>query len=229
MKNFKLSFALMMGVMSMMMLNSCSSSRGFEGYYPEQRIDGKGFGYNQTEQPTKTVETTTEEVVVVTEETTPATEEVTTTPTEVVATAPTVDMSQLSPREQKWVNKLGLAQVIDPNAAPVKLNFMERMMMKLYSKMAQRQMNKHFDGAAVQGMDIADIFAIVSLASGGMAFITFYGVFLFGVAAIVFGVLALKRGTSRRGMAIAGIVLGAVALFFWILLFSFVFGGGWFY
>jgi hypothetical protein len=138
-------------------------------------------------------------------------------------------MSQLSPREQKWVNKLGLAQVIDPNAAPVKLNFMERMMMKMYSKMAQRQMNKHFDGAAVQGMDIADIFAIVSLASGGMAIITFYGVFLFGIAAIVFGILALKRGTSRRGMAIAGIVLGALALFFWILLFSFVFGGGWFY
>lgn len=238
MKNMKLSFTLMMGILGVMFLNSCSSSRGFEGYYPENRIDGKGYGYNQTEQPTQnptqTVEAPVEEVVAVEEVNTPApiAEEVT-TPTEgnVVTTTPTlpsVDLTQLTPREQRWVKRLGVGQLVDHSAEPKKMNFIERGMTKLFSKMAQRQMNKHFGGTDAQAMDIADIFAIVALGSGVMAFITFYGVFLFGVAGIVFGVLALKRGTSRRGMAIAGIVLGAVALLFWLLLFSFVFGGGWF-
>ncbi len=238
MKNMKLSWTLMLGIVSVMFLNSCSSSRGFEGYYPENRIEGKGYGYNNVEQPTQTptqtVEVPAEEVVVVEETTTEHTAaEVAPTEGTVVATAPTalptVDMSQLSAREQRWVKRLGVGQLVDPTAQPEKQNFIERGMTKLFSKMAKRQMEKHFGGTDVQRMDIADIFAIVSLASGVMAFITFYGVFLFGIAAIVFGVLALKRGTSRRGMAIAGIVLGAIALFFWILLFSFVFGGGWFY
>ncbi|CAN5380547.1 hypothetical protein BH09BAC1_BH09BAC1_21500 [soil metagenome] len=230
MKNTRLSFALIMGIFSVMFLNSCSSSRGFEGYYPENRINGKGYGYNNVEQPTQTVQAPAEEVVVVEEAPVAPVAEDVVTPTEVATapTAPSVDITTLTPREQRWIKRLGVAQVIDPAAAPVKTNFIERGMQKLFSKIATRAANKHFDGADIQRMDIADIFAIVSLASGGMAFITFYGVFLFGIAAIVFGVLALKRGTSRRGMAIAGIVLGAVALFFWILLFGFVFGNGWF-
>jgi len=204
----------MMGVLGVMSLNSCSSSRGFEGYYPENRIDGKGYGYNNVEQPAQTIETATEEVAVVTEtETAPAVEEEVATTTK----APVIDLSgvELTPREQKWVNKLGLNPDAPVAAAPKKFGFMKRMGQKLFAKMAERQMSK-FDGAAIQGMDIADIFAIVSLSAGVAAWFWFAG-FFFGPAAIVFGVLALKRGTSRRGMAIAGIILGAIALMFWIL------------
>lgn len=241
MRNVQLSLTLIVGVFSLMLLNSCSSSRSFDGYYPENRITGKGYGYNNVEQPAPTDDATLvqEEVVVMEEEnnnapTTDATS--TTTSEEVVAeapaanvpTIPTVDMSQLTPREIKWINKLGLNRMVDANAQPKKLNFFERFMMKAYSKMAMRQMEKYYGGTEVQRMSTADIFAIVSLSAGGFAWIAYYGFFLFAIAGIVFGVLALKRGTSRRGMAIAGIVLGAVALFFWLLLFGFVIGVGWF-
>ncbi len=226
MKNTKLSLTLLLGVFTVMLLNSCSSSRSFDGYYPEQRIEGKGFGYNNVEQPAPTDNAstiTTDEVVAVEENnninTTTAVEEevVAETPVVSIPNLPDVDMSQLSPREIKWINKLGFNQAnTTAEAQPKKLNFLERAMMKMFSKIAQRQMNKHFDGAGVQGMDIADIFAIISLSAGGAAFLWYAG-FLFGPAAIVFGVLALKRGTSRRGMAIAGICLGAFAVLLWIL------------
>lgn len=95
-----------------------------------------------------------------------------------------------------------------------KLNFIEKLAVKSYSKVMKKQLTKMgYDAAR---MPIEDIFAIVSLSAGGAAWITFYGVFLFGVAAIVFGILALVRGTNRRGMAIAGIVLGATAYLLWI-------------
>jgi hypothetical protein len=223
MKNIRLSFTLLAGILSVMLLNSCSSSRNFEGYYPEQRISGKGYGNANVEQPSNQQnDVNAEEVIVLEETTAPTNEELNTTDAPVVTTTPTttnpINFSgmELTPREQKWVNKLGLNKEVDPNATPKKMNFMERAIVKMFSKMAQRQMNKHFDGAGVQGMDIADIFAIVSLSAGGAAFLWYAG-FLFGPAAIVFGVLALKRGTSRRGMAIAGICLGAFALLLWIL------------
>lgn len=223
MKNFQLSLKLMAGVLGIMLLNSCSSSRSFEGYYPEQRITGKGYGDANVEQPSNQQKDINAEEVVAIEETTPPTEvELNTTDEPVVTTKPAttnpIDLSgvELTPREQKWVNKLGLNKEVDPNATPKKMNFMERAMVKMFSKMAQRQMNKHFNGAGVQGMDIADIFAIVSLSAGVAAFLWYAG-FLFGPAAIAFGILALKRGTSRRGMAIAGICLGAFALLIWIL------------
>ncbi len=223
MKNFQLSLKLMAGVLGIMLLNSCSSSRSFEGYYPEQRITGKGYGDANVEQPSNQQKDINAEEVVAIEETTPPTEvELNTTDEPVVTTKPAttnpIDLSgiELTPREQKWVDKLGLNKEVDPNATPKKMNFMERAMVKMFSKMAQRQMNKHFNGAGVQGMDIADIFAIVSLSAGVAAFLWYAG-FLFGPAAIAFGILALKRGTSRRGMAIAGICLGAFALLIWIL------------
>lgn len=222
MKNIRLSFTLMTGILGVLFLNSCSSSRSFDGYYPEQRIEGKGYGYNNVEQPTQQTDIAAEEIVALEETNTPAAPEVNTIDETVVTTTPAttdaIDLSglELTPREQKWVNKLGLNKEVDANAAPKKMNFMERAMTKIFSKIAQRQMQKHFDGAGVQGMDIADIFAIVSLSAGGAAFLWYAG-FLFGPAAIVFGVLALKRGTSRRGMAIAGICLGAVAVLLWIL------------
>ncbi len=223
MKNFQLSLKLMAGVLGIMLLNSCSSSRSFEGYYPEQRILGKGYGNANVEQPINQQKDINAEEVVAIEETTPPTEvELNTIEEPVVTTKPVttnpIDLRgiELTPREQKWVDKLGLNKEVDPNATPKKMNFMERAMVKMFSKMAQRQMNKHFDGAGVQGMDIADIFAIVSLSAGAAAFLWYAG-FLFGPAAIAFGILALKRGTGRRGMAIAGICLGAFALLIWIL------------
>lgn len=235
MRKTKLSLTLLIGAFSLMLLNSCSSSRSFDGYYPENRISGKGYGYGNVEQPTTTTDATVvqEEVVVVEENnnqpTNTATEEVVAeAPAANVPVLPTVDMSQLSPRELKWINKLGVNKMVDANAQPKKMNFFERFMMKAYSKMAMRQMEKHYGGAEVQRMDIADIFAIVSLSSGVLAWIGYYAFFLFAVSAIVFGVLALKRGTSRRGMAIAGIVLGSVAFFLWLLLLGFVIGVGWF-
>lgn len=238
MKNSQLSITLLLGVFSLLLLNSCSSSRSFEGYYPENRISGKGYGYNDVEQPAPNPDATlapAEEVVVVEEvdsDLTPtndvAEDVVAESQVTNVPTMPTVDMSKLTPREVKWINKLGLNQMVDANAQPKKMNFLERFMMKSYSKMAMKQMNKYYDGTAVQRMDIADIFAIVSLSAGGFAWIAYYAFFLFAIAGIVFGVLALKRGTSRRGMAIAGIVLGSVALFLWLVLFGFVIGVGWF-
>ncbi len=77
---------------------------------------------------------------------------------------------------------------------------------------------------SMRKMDRADIMAIVSLVGGVLALIGyFYGTILFGIAAIVTGVLALKWGTSRRGMALAGIILGAFAILFWLLLFIVIF------
>ncbi len=234
MRNSKLSFAILLGAFGIMLLNSCSSSRSFDGYYPEQRIEGKGFGYNNAEQPAATdeVNTVNDEVVAFEENNSDNSNSTTPTVTEkeeVVTEAPVanepilpaIDMSELSPREVKWINKLGLNQENTADVQPKKMNFLERAMMKMFSKIAKRQMNKHFDGAGVQGMDTADIFAIVSLSAGGAAFLWYAG-FLFGPAAIVFGILALKKGTSRRGMAIAGICLGAFAVLLWILVIALV-------
>lgn len=60
-------------------------------------------------------------------------------------------------------------------------------------------------------------FAIASLACGVLALIPYYSAFLFGVLAIVFGAIALKRIRQNpeykgRGMAIAGLVCGIVAI-----------------
>lgn len=59
-------------------------------------------------------------------------------------------------------------------------------------------------------------FAIASLVTGILALITYYGAFVFGILAIVFGAIALKRirenGQKGRGMAIAGLICGIVAL-----------------
>lgn len=235
MRNFKLNVLLTMAVLGTLFMSSCGSSRGFEGYYPENRITGKGYGYATTEQPAQQPQA--EDANAEIEETASTQTEASTTESveknnQIVENTPTpnneltIKMDELSPREQKWVNRLNLNSLTDEQ--PKKMGFMDKVLMKVYSKMASRQLKKHYGIDAEQRMDIADIFAIVSLSSGGVAFLTFYGVFLFGIAAIVFGALALKRGTSRRGMAIAGIALGAIALFFWIVLYGFVIGTPWF-
>jgi hypothetical protein len=98
------------------------------------------------------------------------------------------------------------------NVNAEKLSFMDKIKLRLFGKMFDRYAEK-VSGA----MDTADILAICALVSGILAIVGYYGSFLFGVAAIVLGVIALKKGTSRRGMALAGIILGAIGLFFWII------------
>lgn len=62
-----------------------------------------------------------------------------------------------------------------------------------------------------------DPFAIVAIATGGLAILTGYGAFLLGAAAIVFGALSLtriRREPNRfkgKGLAIGGMVAGIVA------------------
>lgn len=98
-----------------------------------------------------------------------------------------------------------------------KLSFFDKLKLKLFNKILNRYTAKY--GSA---MDTADILAIVALCSGILTWISYYGAFLFGIAAIVTGVIAMKKGTSRRGMALAGIILGAIGLFLWLMLFLFV-------
>ncbi len=98
-----------------------------------------------------------------------------------------------------------------------KLSLMDKLKIKMFNKILKRYVAKR--GGT---MDTADILAIVSLCAGILTWVTYYGSFLFGIGAIVTGVIALKRGTSRRGMALAGIILGAIGLFFWLMLFLFV-------
>jgi hypothetical protein len=98
-----------------------------------------------------------------------------------------------------------------------KLGFFDRIKLKLFNKILNRYVTKYNNA-----MDTADILAIVSLCAGILTWVAYYGSFLFGIAAIVTGAIALKKGTARRGMAVAGIILGAVGIFFWLMLFLFV-------
>lgn len=91
---------------------------------------------------------------------------------------------------------------------------------KIKNKIAKKIMLRRAKKAI--GSDTADILAIVAVSAGAAAWITYYGAFLFGIAGIVLGALALSGGTSRRGMAIAGIALGAVGIFLWLVLFVWV-------
>ena len=62
-----------------------------------------------------------------------------------------------------------------------------------------------------------DPFAIVAIATGGLAILTGYGAFLLGAAAIVFGALSLTRIRKEpgrfkgKGLAIGGMVAGIVS------------------
>lgn len=65
-----------------------------------------------------------------------------------------------------------------------------------------------------------DPFAIVAIATGGLAILTGYGAFLLGAAAIVFGALSLSRIRKEpgrfkgKGLAVAGMIAGIVAAAF---------------
>ena len=62
-----------------------------------------------------------------------------------------------------------------------------------------------------------DPFAIVAIATGGLAILTGVGAFLLGAAAVVFGALSLSRIRKEpgrfkgKGLAVAGMVAGIVA------------------
>lgn len=62
-----------------------------------------------------------------------------------------------------------------------------------------------------------DPFAIVSIATGGLAILTGYGAFLLGAAAIVFGALSLTRIRKEpgrfkgKGLALGGMIAGLVS------------------
>jgi hypothetical protein len=56
-------------------------------------------------------------------------------------------------------------------------------------------------------------YSIVALVAGILAFFTgFSGAILFGVLAIVFGAISLRRGSAGRMMALIGLILGIVAI-----------------
>lgn len=70
-------------------------------------------------------------------------------------------------------------------------------------------------------------FAIASMVLGILALVTYYGAFVFGVLAIVFGAIALKRIRNNpdqkgKGMAIAGLICGIVALTAMLIVFTLV-------
>jgi len=99
------------------------------------------------------------------------------------------------------------ANRIEKIAVESKPRFIDKMKAKIQSKFFMRAEER---SAAMAG---SDILAIVSLSTGIFSFA--YYAFPLGVVAIVTGAIALRRGTGRRGMAIAGIVLGAIGLAFW--------------
>jgi hypothetical protein len=70
-------------------------------------------------------------------------------------------------------------------------------------------------------------FAIASMVLGILALVTYYGAFVFGVLAIIFGAIALKRIRNNpdqkgRGMAIAGLICGIVALTAMLIVFTLI-------
>jgi len=89
------------------------------------------------------------------------------------------------------------------------------------------QINSTFKTGFVKGLQIASKnagepktngLAIASMILGILSFLTFYGAFLFGLLAIIFGAIALKKIKSfpdnfkGKGMAKAGLICGIVAL-----------------
>ena len=123
------------------------------------------------------------------------------------------EMREMAPTiENKFARR-----IVYNNAARLeKMNFATAHKSSFFDKAKAKISNKiltHY--AAREGrMSGADILAIVSLATGLFAF-AWYASFPFGVAAIVTGAIALARGTDRRGMAIVGIIFGAIAIAFW--------------
>lgn len=213
MKTVKSTLLMTMAVALVWAFSSCGTSN-FKGYYPENRITGKGIGrpHDNTAQtsPDANTANTSETVVATTEPTVEPTPAI--TPVEAQKTAEEVLKENKFVRifMPNLITYTRVAAVDNWETEVKKLPWTQRLNARIFGRVYRKQAEKM--GAA--GMSTGDIFAIVSLGAGGLAFL-YYSAFLFGVGAIVMGILALKRGTSRRGMAIAGIALGAVALVLW--------------
>jgi hypothetical protein len=93
---------------------------------------------------------------------------------------------------------------------------------KLRYRIGSRMLTKHMDEKAVLNSNTADIMAILALTFGLISLISYYGSFLFGIGAIVTGVLALMSNTNRYGMALAGLILGVIGILFWLILLAVV-------
>lgn len=222
MKTFKLTTIPVLTLLIALVMNSCGTTN-FKGYYPDNTITGKGMGYEKT----NTVAATETETEAVNESLDNAME---VSAEEVVAVNVPVLNTTKGEKIEKLAMKLIEKRGLMTNVPAITGNTIEgrklTLTQRLQAKMMNKAIKKRFgDNFA---MSTADIFAIVSISSGGLAILTFYGAFFFGLVAIVFGALALARGTSRRGLAIGGIILGAFALLLWLLLLGFVFSAGWF-
>ncbi|MDX2001050.1 MAG: DUF4190 domain-containing protein [Chitinophagales bacterium] len=191
-----------------MMFSSCSSTQDFAGYYPENRIIGKGIGKGEQKTEVTAVESKQETAVSQTQ----VAEEQT------VATTETAPAKQPTKFQQKMLTAVTKMAANQQMQALANNSYADGKRFALREKLAQKMFNKFAaQQSAMPSGNTADIMAIVSIATGAAAVVTYYGAFLFGLAAIVTGALALAWGTSRRGMAIGGIVLGAFALVFWAL------------
>lgn len=88
-----------------------------------------------------------------------------------------------------------------------KLSFAQKVAIKLVQNKIKRKLRRQ-----KRQMDKRDAFAISALVTGLVGLITFG--FFIGIAGVVLGALALRRGTTKRGMAIAGIVMGSISVLF---------------
>lgn len=211
-----------------MVLNSCGTTN-FKGYYPDNRISGKGAGQTEsaatnvaTVKTSTKMETLTEDVAEAMAVANEAVAE------EAVAIAPKKKFTGEKMEKfafnafakSRWgQSMLNEEATAEERIAMIAGKGLNGLVMR---KVAERAITKRYGTSA--GMPLEDIFAIISLSAGGAAWLWYAG-FFFGPAAIAFGIVALIKGTSRRGMAIAGICLGAVALFFWILFIAVIWGG----
>lgn len=69
-------------------------------------------------------------------------------------------------------------------------------------------------------MSNSKVFAIISFICGlvSIVFGCFGGGFLFGIAAIVLGVISRKRNEDKKGLAVTGIITGIVGTLFSIVM-----------
>lgn len=231
MKTLKLSSVSAIVILMAIIMNSCGTTN-FQGYYPDNRISGTGIG--STEAPQAVVTEANETEATVAENRTPDVIDAVASAsesTEAVALA----TAEAPKRKGEKIEKFAFNMLAKSRWGKAMLNKeatmeerMEIMTEKSLSgavmrKISERVVKKRF-GSNTAGMPLEDIFAIVSISAGGAAWLWYAG-FFFGPAAIAFGIVALVKGTSRRGMAIAGICLGAIALFFWILFIAIIWGG----
>ena len=73
-------------------------------------------------------------------------------------------------------------------------------------------------------------YASLILGIMGLGVVLFYGEdaylsALCGILGVVFGFLAIREGSARRGYVLTGIIAGALALILWILKTMNLFGG----